>query len=291
MLRIASTLSILALSFLPLIALAQSKEQGRSYPDGHGGEVHFPMGDASFADEIVSFTAGDPDGSEASERPEAVLGVPDFADVGDPGFLTLGCAGDLVVAMTDNNLIDIPGSDLYVFEVGPDTEAMALAISEDGENWIRVGRISGGKSEIDIAPYVDSGSSYRYVRLVDLKQACGSKTPGADVDAIGAIGSASTIALDSSVLFDSGEFTLKSGAHAAIEEVIAAIDNPESARIEVAGHTDSVGSEADNQTLSENRARAVAEFLIESGSFSEGAITTRAFGESRPIADNATAEG
>ena len=63
------------------------------------------------------------------------------------------------------------------------------------------------------------------------------------MDAIGAIGSASRIALDSSVLFDSGEFTLKAGAHAAIEEVIAAIENPQGTRIEVAGHTDSVGSD------------------------------------------------
>lgn len=273
-------------------AVAQHEvEDGRDYPDGHGGTVHFPMGDVSFADEIVSFAPGDPDGDAASDRPEAVLGVPDYSDADESGFLTLGCTGDLVVAMTDNSLIDIPGPDLYVFEIGPDTEATAMAISEDGEDWIRVGRIAGGKAEIDIAPHVDSGSSFRYIRLVDLKQACDSRTPGADVDAIGAIGSASRIALDSSVLFDSGEHTLKPGAHAAIEEVVAAIDDPRGTRIEVVGHTDSVGSEASNQSLSQNRARAVAEFLIESGSFSEGAVTTRAFGESRPVAGNDTAEG
>lgn len=289
----ATTLSsLLLLATLASGALAQpGAEEGRDYPDGHGGTVHFPMGDVSFADEIVSFAAGDPDGGAASARPETVLGAPDYSDSNESGFLTLGCTGDLVVAMTDNSLIDIPGPDLYVFEIGPDTEATAMAISADGEEWIRVGRISGGKAEIDFAPYVDSGSSFGYIRLVDLKQACDSRTPGADVDAIGAIGSASRIALDSSVLFDSGEFTLKAGAHAAIEEVIAAIENRQGTRIEVAGHTDSVGSDASNQTLSENRARAVAEFLIESGSFTEGAITTRAFGESRPVAGNDITEG
>lgn len=282
----------LFLGLLMSCAAAQSPpDSGRHYPDGHGGEVYFPMGDTSFADEVVRFDAGDPDGGDASAHPEAVLGVPDFAGDGDSGFLTLGCTGDLVVAMTDNNLIDIAGPDLYVFEIGPDTEATAMAISEDGEDWTRVGRISGGKAEIDIAPYVDAGSTFRYIRLVDLKQACDSRTPGADVDAVGAIGSARMIALDSSVLFDSGEFTLKPGSHASIDEVIAAIDNPGGARIEVAGHTDSVGSQASNQGLSENRARAVANFLIESGSFDEGAITTRAFGETRPIADNTTTEG
>lgn len=273
-------------------AVAQHEvEDGRDYPDGHGGTVHFPMGDVSFADEIVSFAPGDPDGDAASDRPEAVLGVPDYSDADESGFLTLGCTGDLVVAMTDNSLIDIPGPDLYVFEIGPDTEATAMAISEDGEDWIRVGRIAGGKAEIDIAPYVDAGASFRYIRLVDLKQACNTRTPGADVDAIGAIGSASKIELDSSVLFDSGEFALKPFAHEALNEVVAAIDNPQGTRIEVAGHTDSVGPAESNQALSQNRARAVADFLIESGSFSDGSITTRAFGESRPVASNDTAEG
>lgn len=289
--RQAVTTSILLLITLAAPVAAQPPtDGGRDYPDGHGGKVHFPMGDRSFADELVSFEAGDPDGGDASARPEAVLGVPDYAEVGDPGFLTMGCAGDLVVAMTDNNLIDIAGPDLYVFEVGPDTEATALAISEDGENWIRVGRIAGGKAEVDIAPYVDPGSSYRYVRLVDLKEVCSSRTPGADVDAIGAIGSATRIALDSEVLFDSGEHRLKPGAHEALEEVIASIDNPAGARIEVAGHTDSVGSESSNLALSENRARAVADFLLESGSFADDAVTTSAFGESRPIASNDTPE-
>ncbi|WP_181918328.1 MULTISPECIES: OmpA family protein [unclassified Wenzhouxiangella] len=283
-------------AFLLLTLSAEAASQpaadaGRHYPDGHGGEVFFPMGDRSFADEVVSFNAGDPDGGDASARPEAVLNVPDYADVGDPGFLTLGCTGDLVVAMTDNNLIDIAGPDLYVFEVGPDTEATALAISKDGEDWIRVGRIAGGKAEVDIAPYVEPGGSYRYVRLVDLKQACNSRTPGADVDAIGAIGSATKIALDSEVLFDSGEHRLKPGAHEALEEIIASITNPAGTHIEVAGHTDSVGSEDSNLALSENRARSVAGFLIESGHFGDDAITTQAFGESRPIASNDTAEG
>lgn len=271
---------------------AQSAEGGgRSYPDGHGGEVYFPMGDRSFADEVVSFTAGEPDGGDASSSPEAVLGVPDWDDGGGEEALTLGCMGDLVVSMSDNSLIDIPGPDLYVFEIGPDTEATALAISEDGENWVRVGRIAGGKAAVDIAPYVDAGTAYRYVRLLDLKQACDSRTPGADVDAIGAIGSATKIALDSEVLFDSGEHQLKAGAHAALEKVIAAIDDPASTRIEVAGHTDSVGSESSNLALSERRAQAVADFLDLSETFAEDAVTIRAFGESRPIASNDTARG
>ena len=160
-----------------------------------------------------------------------------------------------------------------------------------GEDWIRVGRIAGGKAEVDIAPYVDAGTAYRYVRLLDLKQACKSRTPGADVDAIGAIGSATKIALDGEVLFDSGEHRLKPGAYEALEDVVAVIENPADTRIEVAGHTDSVGAAPVNLALSEKRARAVADFLNSTDSFDDDAVTIRAFGESRPVASNDTAAG
>ena len=60
--------------------------------------------------------------------------------------------------------------------------------------------------------------------------------------------------------------------------------------IDVYGHTDSVGSDAYNQTLSENRAAAVARYL-EGRRIASVRIATRGFGESQPIADNATESG
>ncbi len=264
--------------------------KGKNYPDGHGGTVYFPQGDISFADELVSFTAGDPDAGAASERPEEVLNIPDYDSVQGTKYLSLGCGGVLVVAFTDNVLIDIAGPDLYIFEIGPNIEPTALAISPDGETWTRVGKIDGGKAEIDIAPYVPRGATYRYVKLVDMKQACGGY-PGADIDAVGAIGSATKISLDSSVLFDTGKYELKDSATAALEEALAPIDNAPGVKLTVEGHTDNVGSDEDNQVLSENRAASVAAFLVEHGGFAADAVDTRAYGESRPIATNDTDEG
>ncbi|MGM0631625.1 MAG: OmpA family protein, partial [Pseudomonadota bacterium] len=199
--------------------------------------------------------------------------------------------GELVVHFTDNRLIDVAGSDLYVFEVGPDVEATGMAISEDGEEWVRVGSISGGKAEVDIAPYVSPDDAFRFVKLVDLRDACGTRTPGADIDAIGAMGSAARIALDSAVLFDSGEYRLRQGGTEELDRVIARMGDPEGSRVEVAGHTDSVGSASDNLQLSESRARTVADYLTDHAGFSDGAVTTRALGESRPLVSNDTAEG
>lgn len=60
--------------------------------------------------------------------------------------------------------------------------------------------------------------------------------------------------------------------------------------IDVFGHTDSDGADAYNQTLSERRASAVADYLVTRG-VQSARIATRGFGETQPIASNATAEG
>lgn len=281
----------LVANVLAVLLVPAAQAAGEHYPDGHGGEVFFPMGKVSFADEVVRFRAGDPAADDAQySEAERALGRPRYAQDKDD-FVTLGCAGELVLRFTDNQLIDVPGPDLYVFEIGPDTEPTALAVSADGETWTRVGSIAGGKAGIDLAPYVSGDDSFRYVKLVDLKQACSSGTPGADVDAVGAIGSASRIALDSSVLFESGAHQLKPAAFGALDAVIDRIENPAASQVEVAGHTDGVGPAEDNLALSRRRAQAVADYLMKKGEFAAEAVTTRAFGETRPVAANDNAEG
>jgi len=66
-------------------------------------------------------------------------------------------------------------------------------------------------------------------------------------------------------------------------------DNP-GLRVTVEGHTDSVGSAAYNQKLSERRAQAVKRYLVRQG-IDPSRITTEGYGKSRPIASNETEEG
>ncbi|WP_370526495.1 OmpA family protein [Pantoea sp. Ap-967] len=61
-------------------------------------------------------------------------------------------------------------------------------------------------------------------------------------------------------------------------------------KIKVVGHTDSVGSDAYNQKLSERRAASVAEYLISQG-LAPQKVTSEGHGESEPVADNDTEEG
>jgi hypothetical protein len=76
-----------------------------------------------------------------------------------------------VVRFNDNALVDAPGADLYVFEVGPNIEGLRLAISQDGTTWTEAGVISGGTAEVDIARVAKAGERYRYVRVTDMKSA------------------------------------------------------------------------------------------------------------------------
>jgi outer membrane protein OmpA-like peptidoglycan-associated protein len=62
-------------------------------------------------------------------------------------------------------------------------------------------------------------------------------------------------------------------------------------KIEVSGHTDAMGKDSDNQQLSDDRARAVKEYVVTIGGVDAGRITARGYGETRPLATNDTDEG
>ena len=63
-----------------------------------------------------------------------------------------------------------------------------------------------------------------------------------------------------------------------------------SCQIQIEGHTDNVGSAADNQKLSENRAKAVVSYLNSKG-ISPGRLLAKGYGATKPVADNTTEEG
>lgn len=92
------------------------------------------------------------------------------------------------------------------------------------------------------------------------------------------------------VLFDTGRATLNPGAARAIDQLATFLKENPVRTIEVEGYTDSVGSEQMNQTLSERRANAVKNALMDRG-IESNRIAARGFGEGNPVASNATAAG
>ena len=273
------------LALIVISVVSQANEiKGKSYADGHGGRTFFPLGDISFVDEVVSFEMKEPHSTHNS-NPEKSLSVPDTKT------LSLSCGGTVTLAFTDNSLVDIVGPDLYIFEVGPAIEPTSLSISKDGVEWIEIGKVSGGKAEVDIGPYVNKNDIFRFVRLTDLKSGCGGGYPGADIDAVGAIGSAVKLSLTSSILFDSGKAQLKSGADVEIAKQIRNIVGYDSMNIVVEGHTDNVGGTDTNVILSKERALAVKEYLVNNENINPASIEIKGYGETQPIGDNSTEEG
>jgi len=94
----------------------------------------------------------------------------------------------------------------------------------------------------------------------------------------------------SDVLFDSGKFTLRPLAREKLAKISGIVLAYPTLNLAVEGNTDSVGTEAFNQQLSENRAGAVRNYLTQQG-VPESSTTATGFGKTRPIASNDTSEG
>jgi outer membrane protein OmpA-like peptidoglycan-associated protein len=92
------------------------------------------------------------------------------------------------------------------------------------------------------------------------------------------------------ITFEFNRSDLRPSSYPALEEVLRLLQSRPDLRIAVEGHTDSVGDEADNQVLSESRARSVFDWLVNRG-VNSGRVQAIGKGESVPVADNATPQG
>lgn len=92
------------------------------------------------------------------------------------------------------------------------------------------------------------------------------------------------------VLFDFDKSDLTAEARSQLDGLMGKLSQADVVSIRVVGHTDSVGTDAYNQRLSERRASSVVEYLLTQG-LAPGKLTSEGKGESEPVADNATDEG
>jgi outer membrane protein OmpA-like peptidoglycan-associated protein len=94
----------------------------------------------------------------------------------------------------------------------------------------------------------------------------------------------------SDVLFDSGRFSLKPGAREKLAKVAGILLAYPGLNIEVGGYTDNVGGDAMNQTLSENRASSVRDYLVQEG-VAMNSVSAKGFGNTLPVASNNNSAG
>ncbi len=92
------------------------------------------------------------------------------------------------------------------------------------------------------------------------------------------------------IYFDTSKATIKQESYPVLQGVITYMNGNPEAKLEIQGYTDSLGSRASNQKLSENRANAVRDYLIGKG-IAADRLTAKGYGVSNPAATNATKDG
>lgn len=92
------------------------------------------------------------------------------------------------------------------------------------------------------------------------------------------------------IFFDVNKYEIKAESQAELDKLVQLLTDNPSLKIEISGHTDNVGKPSDNLVLSNNRAKAVVNYLI-SKKISPQRLTAKGYGESKPIAENTTEEG
>lgn len=141
-----------------------------------------------------------------------------------------------------------------------------------------IGAAIGGLAGMGVGHYMDKQEMHLRQQL---------ENTGVSVTRVG-----DTIVLNmpNAITFDVNQSTLKQNAMPTLDSVILVLQEFDETRVNVLGHTDSTGAASYNQTLSEKRAGAVADYLLQRG-LPYNRVNPIGYGETRPIADNNTAAG
>jgi outer membrane protein OmpA-like peptidoglycan-associated protein len=92
------------------------------------------------------------------------------------------------------------------------------------------------------------------------------------------------------IFFDVNKYDLKPESEAELDKLVQLLNENPTLKIQISGHTDSVGKDADNLKLSDNRAKAVVNYLIDKN-INPARLSAKGYGETQPVAPNRTDEG
>ena len=172
----------------------------------------------------------------------------------------------------------------------PANEWVDVRISADGDTWkmyVNEERVSNTPAfafprarKLHVFMGVDRYSMFRD----DIRIAEGG--PNNVPDSFGPSGLIETTA----IRFDTASDRLRPESTGILNEMVALLQRESSTRVRIEGHTDSDGTDATNQGLSERRAASVKRYLVSKG-IASSRLDTQGFGESQPVASNDTAEG
>ena len=149
----------------------------------------------------------------------------------------------------------------------------------NGELGAVIGGVVGGGAGVLIGSKMDKQA-----------QKIESEIPGAQVERVDD-GIVVTFDENSGVYFDTAKYNVNTASQSILDKLANVLVEYPDTNVLVVGHTDSVGADAMNMTLSKNRATSVTNYFVQTKGLSAGRFTTNWYGEDAPIADNTTAEG
>lgn len=149
----------------------------------------------------------------------------------------------------------------------------------NGELGAVIGGVVGGGAGVLIGAKMDKQA-----------QKIEQEIPGAQVERVDD-GIVVTFDENSGVYFDTAKYNINAASQATLDKLANVLKEYPDTNVLVVGHTDSVGADDMNMTLSKNRAQSVTNYFVQNKGLSAGRFTTNWYGETAPVADNATAEG
>lgn len=162
-----------------------------------------------------------------------------------------------------------------------------------------VGGVAGHQVDGDKGRYVGAAvgalagfavGNYQDKQAAELERELAAEQARGELNITKLSGNALKVGIASDATFDFDSAAIKSSAQATYAKIASVLKDYDKTIIHVVGHTDSTGTDAYNQTLSERRASAVASALTANG-LNSARLLTEGRGESEPIADNSTKEG
>ncbi|GAB3476531.1 OmpA family protein [Marinomonas epiphytica] len=128
--------------------------------------------------------------------------------------------------------------------------------------------------------------------VIDARDRCSNTEIGAAVDNYGCPNTSSKLlSVELKILFDSGEAVVKPNFYPELKKLATFLTENPSTSVVIEGHTDDVGSVESNQQLSQLRANAIANVLVDSFRIRQSRVKGIGYGESRPIENNDTEAG
>jgi len=157
----------------------------------------------------------------------------------------------------------------------------------DGTKGAVIGGVIGGTAGAILGKYMDKQAKELETEVPGAKV---EKVETVDPETGETVTESVTVTFEGGVLFEFGKATLTTASRAELDRLAGIFARYPDTDITVDGHTDSVGSEVTNQTLSEKRAASVSDYLTTHG-INRGRIRTTGYGEMQPVASNETDAG